>query len=313
MQETPLVSICCITYNHAPFIRKCLDGFLMQEKPSCVPADAKMSDWCEILIHDDCSTDGTTEIIKEYADKYPELIFPLYEETNQYDPNCPNKMDMYNYKRVRGKYIAYCEGDDYWTDSLKLKKQVGFLETHHDYSVTFHRCKHYNVEDGTEKDDQCGFLFQKEDEGVDITLEMFFDKWITQPLSMVCRVSMHDISLFDRYKHFRDMHEIYHLLKAGKGYLFSFCGGVRNMHPNGVASQISRERYCELSLPADSEFYWKTKDVGPKKNYLETLQTAIDEYSRNNKCKALRCALIHLDISHRIKTFCKNIRLISMV
>ena len=116
--EAPLVSICCLTYNHVPFIRKCLDGFLMQQTDFPI----------EILIHDDCSTDGTTEIIRQYEAKYPELIFPLYEEENQYSRGGAGKMDLYNYRRARGKYIAYCEGDDYWTDPLKLQKQVDFLE-----------------------------------------------------------------------------------------------------------------------------------------------------------------------------------------
>ena len=104
----PVVSICCLTYNHAPFIRKCLDGFLMQSPPPCVPQDAKLSDWCEILIHDDASTDGTDDIIREYAAKYPDVVFPLYEEENQYSRGGAGKMDLYNYNRARGKYIAYC-------------------------------------------------------------------------------------------------------------------------------------------------------------------------------------------------------------
>ena len=95
--NTPLVSICCVTYNHALFIRKCLDGFLMQETDFPV----------EILIHDDCSTDGTTEIIREYEAKYPDLIFPLYEEENQYQQGKAAEIDLYNYRRARGKYIAY--------------------------------------------------------------------------------------------------------------------------------------------------------------------------------------------------------------
>lgn len=306
MQNTPLVSICCITYNHAPFIRKCLDGFLMQEKPSCVPADVKMSDWCEILIHDDCSTDGTTEIIKEYAAKYPDLIFPLYEETNQYNKSCPNKMDMYNYNRVRGKYIAYCEGDDYWTEPLKLQKQVDFLEAHLDYSVTFHRCRHYNVENGTGKDDQCGFLFQNEENGVDITLKMFFDKWVTQPLSMVCRTSMHDILLFDKYKHFRDMHEIYHLLKAGKGYLFCFYGGVRNVHRGGIASMISNKERIQKSLAVAEELYDVNKDTYTKDFYIHTLQWALYD-SKLLFVERVKLSFVLLKFNHKIKLLLKNI------
>lgn len=307
----PLVSICCITYNHAPFIRKCLDGFLMQKAPSCLPEDAKMSDWCEILIHDDCSTDGTTEIIKEYAAKYPDLIFPLYEEENQYSKGGAGKMDLYNYKRVRGKYIAYCEGDDYWTEPQKLQIQVDFLEDHSDYSVTFHRCKHLNVADGSMKDDECDLLFHNNDIGVDIDVDMFFRRWITQPLTMVCRTSMHDITLAYKYKYYRDMHEIYHLLKEGKGYLFGFVGGMRIVHQGGIASQISTERYCELSLPMDGEFYWMNKDEdGAKRTYLDTLQSSVCVYSKSNKRLALKCALRHVMISHYYKTFCKNVKYI---
>jgi glycosyltransferase involved in cell wall biosynthesis len=99
----------------------------------------------EILIHDDCSTDGTTEIIREYEAKYPDLIFPLYEEENQYQQGKAAEIDFYNYRRARGKYIAYCEGDDYWTDPLKLQKQVDFMEANPEYSVCFHDFQVYDV------------------------------------------------------------------------------------------------------------------------------------------------------------------------
>lgn len=273
--KTPLVSICCITFNHASFIGKCLDGFLMQKAPSSVPEDAKMSDWCEILIHDDCSTDGTTEIIKEYAAKYPDLIFPLYEEVNQYKIGGAGKMDLYNYKRVRGTYIAYCEGDDYWTEPLKLRTQVDFLETHPNYSVTFHRCKHINVIDGIEVDDNCGFLFPDSEEGIDINVNLFLKQWITQPLTMVCRVSMHDINLAYKYKYYRDMFEIYHLLKAGVGYLFGFFGGKRNVHSGGIASLRDDKDIIEDSLNVLKELFINNKDADVKQAYMSAIQWAI--------------------------------------
>ncbi len=307
--DKPLVSICCITYNHAPFIRKCLDGFLMQKAPLCVQKDAKMSDWCEILIHDDCSTDGTTDIVKEYAAKYPDLIFPLYEKENQYSRGKAGKIDLYNYERAKGKYIAYCEGDDYWTEPLKLQKQVDFLESHPYYSVTFHRCKHVNVSNNSEKEDDCGFLFTNNEVGVNIDVDLFFKHWITQPLTTVCRSSMHNITLAYKYKYYRDMHEIYHLLKAGKGYIFNFVGGVRNVHSGGVASQISRERYCEISLPMDGEFYRMNKEeYGAKRTYLDTLQSSVNVYSQSHKFLALKCAFKHVFISHYYKTFFKNVK-----
>jgi len=120
------VSIVCITYNHAPYIRQCLDGFVMQ----------KTSFSFEVLIHDDASTDGTTEIVREYCEKYPDIFVPFYEEENQW-----GKIDSWKdilFPRVRGKYVALCEGDDYWTDTLKLQKQVDAMERRPEVAVCFH-------------------------------------------------------------------------------------------------------------------------------------------------------------------------------
>src|SRR5690554_6611920 len=123
----PLVSICSITYNHGPYIRQCLDGFLMQKTTFPV----------EILIHDDASTDGTEEIIREYKVKYPHIIKPLYEVENQWIKGRRGSA-VFNFPRAQGKYIALCEGDDYWTDPFKLQKQVEFLEENLDYSACTH-------------------------------------------------------------------------------------------------------------------------------------------------------------------------------
>lgn len=125
----PLVSISCLTYNHAPFIRDALEGFLMQETTFPV----------EILIHDDASTDGTVEIIREYKDRFSKLIFPIYQSENQFSQGVRGMMARFNFPRARGKYIALCEGDDYWTDPLKLQKQVDFLETNPGYSGASHQ------------------------------------------------------------------------------------------------------------------------------------------------------------------------------
>jgi len=122
--SSPFLSICCLTYNHAPYIRKCLDGFLMQK------TDFEF----EILIHDDASKDGTEEIIREFEAKYPEIIKPIYELENQWVKGRRGS-SKFNFPRVRGKYIALCEGDDYWTDPLKLQKQVDFLEANEDYGL----------------------------------------------------------------------------------------------------------------------------------------------------------------------------------
>ena len=255
--KNPLVSICCITYNHAQFIRKTLDGFLMQEPPTGVSIDEP---WYEILIHDDASTDGTTEIIKEYAAKFPDKIFPLYETENQYKKGMAGKMEMYNYKRARGKYIAYCEGDDYWTYPLKLQKQVDFMEQHPDYSICMHGFSVHDIY----TDQTClskDFTAYEASEnrtpqGVDFTAKDFFEGNYGQPLTMLFRVIYFNLDWCNQYKHYRDTHELYHLLRAGKGYWMNFNGGVYNKHNGGVSTSTTmdnsvieeREHILELYL-----------------------------------------------------------------
>src|SRR5574344_2319007 len=118
---TPLLSIVTITYNHEPFIAKTIEGVLMQQVKFPI----------ELIIAEDCSTDGTRAICQQYAEQYPDLIRLITSESNV--------GAIANERRAmlaaRGKYIAFCEGDDYWTDPLKLQKQVDFLESHPDYSV----------------------------------------------------------------------------------------------------------------------------------------------------------------------------------
>ena len=126
--SSPLVSISCITYNHTKYIRKCLDGFLMQ----------RTNFEFEILIHDDASTDSTANIIKEYVALHPNIIKPIYQIENQYSKGQRGINIKYNFPRCQGKYIALCEGDDYWTDPLKLQKQVDFLEGNKEYTGCFH-------------------------------------------------------------------------------------------------------------------------------------------------------------------------------
>ena len=296
-EDIPLVSICCVSYNHAAFIRQCLDGFFMQDVSFPV----------EILIHDDASTDGIDRIIQEYTSKYPNIIKPLYETENQYTKPGHLYIDFYNYLRAKGKYIAYCEGDDYWTDPLKLQKQVDFMESHPDYSVCFHRCQLFNENTGRFRMDGCGKFFRQGQDGIDITIEMFLKDWMTQPLSMIFRTESFRPEWQKRYKHYRDQHEIYHLLKMGKGYLFAFVGGVYRMHGGGIASQISQAEYCKVSLPIDREFYHKTHDPQARRIYGETLQCCVDLYAATNKCKAAGYALVELIINRQYKTFGKNI------
>ena len=129
-----MVSICCITYNQEEFIRDALDGFVNQ----------KTNFQYEILIHDDASTDRTAEIIREYQAKYPEIIKPILQTVNQYSLGLTNVSGTWNFPRAvknGSRYIAMCEGDDYWTDETKLQRQVDYMEAHPDCALCFHSAK----------------------------------------------------------------------------------------------------------------------------------------------------------------------------
>ena len=121
------VSIVCITYNQVEYIGDALDSFIMQ----------KTNFEYEVLVHDDASTDGTKEIIYEYEKRYPEIIKPIYQDENQYSKGT-KIFKSFQFPRAKGKYISFCEGDDYWTDPNKLQKQYDFMEENSDYYLCTH-------------------------------------------------------------------------------------------------------------------------------------------------------------------------------
>ena len=125
MNKKILISIICVTYNHEKFIEKAIKGFLMQ----------KTSFDYEILIHDDASSDKTKKIIKEYEKKYKNLIKVIYQKENQYSQGKSPTVNLFNI--AKGKYLAFCEGDDYWIDEYKLQKQVNFLEKNKNFSAVY--------------------------------------------------------------------------------------------------------------------------------------------------------------------------------
>lgn len=149
--ESPLVSILMLAYNHAPYIEQAMESCLSQET----------SFQFELVVCDDASTDGTTEIIKKWAEKHPNLIFLPQPVNGRGFNNC-----MDGLRHIRSKYIAFCEGDDYWITPHKLEKQIRFLEENPDFSVCCHRVemqfdnrpndkkKHYIYKDCNSEDER---------------------------------------------------------------------------------------------------------------------------------------------------------------
>ena len=136
----PRLSIVCLAYNAAPYIRAAIDGFLMQKTNFPV----------EILVHDDASTDGTADIIREYAESYPGTVRAVLQKENQLSKGVMVSSEFL-WPLIRGEYVAVCEGDDYWTDMHKLQKQVDWLDAHPESSICFHPVV-VHFEDGSRKD-----------------------------------------------------------------------------------------------------------------------------------------------------------------
>lgn len=168
--ERPLVSICCITYNQKVFIQAAINGFIKQI--TNFPF--------EIIIHDDASTDGTADIIKSYQTRYP-LIKGIFQNENQFSKGL-SFIPKYVYGSARGKYIAVCEGDDYWTDPLKLQKQVDFMEAHPECSLCCHK-----VQVKYEGHEEKNHLFPDLEGDQIFTRDEMYQKYISATCSVMFR------------------------------------------------------------------------------------------------------------------------------
>ena len=251
----PLVSICCLAYNHEPYIRECLDGMLMQ----------RTTFKFEILIHDDASTDNTAKIIKEYAEKYPTIIKPILQTENQYSKG-KGILAPFVYPKAKGKYIALCEGDDYWIDPYKLQKQVDFLENNKEFSYCVHRYLSFDVE--KEKYDDSVYPISSsnylcsEKKYVVITKKIFHEKWLVKTLSVVFRKEAYELIKNDlkNYKYSRDIHLFYFLLNYGDAVCLDMVSGVYNKHLNGVFSKKSHIEKNTKAYLIYKELYIKSSD-----------------------------------------------------
>lgn len=175
-KEKPLVSVICMAYNHESQIKMALDGFVMQE------TDFPF----EVIVHDDASTDGTADAILEYQERYPGIIKPIFQKENQYSQGV-SISSRFIYPKVRGKYVALCEGDDCWIDPQKLQRQFDYMEVHPECSMCTHNTiMHYmkrQIEDTPFNEwDDVHILNDKEiyDDWLVHTSSYFFRKEIIQ-------------------------------------------------------------------------------------------------------------------------------------
>ena len=260
------LSIVCHTYNQEKYISETLEGFLNQ----------KTNFSFEIIIHDDASTDSTPQIINEYQEKYPELIKTILQKDNKYSKNI-NIWTKYTFPKCQGKYIAICEGDDYWTDEKKLQKQVDFLENNAEYVVTWTDYLNYNGTDFKEND----FGFSQEI--ITIDYNNIFNPYCTYSLTTVFLKSALDMNLLDSLKDYKDNSIYMLLLRNGNGAFMNFCSSVYRIHEGGVYSLKSLyfQRYSSyLNL---KEIY----DLVPE-SHTKNIQKTLNTFERNAAFEALK-------------------------
>lgn len=249
----PLVAIKCLVYNHEPYLRECLEGFVMQQTDFPFVA----------IVHDDASTDHSADIIREYAAKYPDIIHPIYETENQYSKKNGSLTKIMDtaLAATGAPYIALCEGDDYWTDPHKLQKQVDFLDTHPEYVLCCHRYKILNQNDGTWEQDYVASFFTEgtNAEGFAFTKKDNLHTWITKTMTLMYR---RDVVMPDtkQFKYWRDVHFNYYMLKQRKGFCLPDVAAVYRRHSGGIFSPLSYIKKNRISYLVIHELFSMNKD-----------------------------------------------------
>lgn len=293
------VCIRCATFNHSRYIEDAMNGFVMQETDFPFVA----------TIVDDASTDGEPQVLREYFYRFfnhenSEVAFQeetengtiLYAQ-HRVNKNCyfaivllkenhysqkKSKLPYYNRWSDCAEYIALCEGDDYWTDSRKLQKQVDFLDTHSDYSLCCHRFRIFNEGTGEWRDDYVAdaFLNHLGADGLDVLNAENFRTRFTQTLTLCYRKSMYDRIVFPHYKMGqRDFHLHYHLLKVGKGYCFSSYMGVYRKHGGGVWAGHTALAQAKIRLEGYQDLYhYNKEDIVVLECYCQWLELFYDKY-----------------------------------
>lgn len=270
----PLVSIRCLVYNHEQFLRQCLDGFVMQ----------KTNFAFEAIVHDDASTDNSAAIIREYAEKYPDIIKPIYETENQYSKNDGSLCRIMN-EACQGKYIALCEGDDYWIDPYKLQKQINFLENNPDYMMCFTRANVLYETDFNTK-----FHFD-ETEDREYSATELLEKWIVPTASNVFRKEIYTYKIKGEHRFISGDIKLY--LNAAS------MGKVR-----GMSDYTTVYRVHEKGISRDPKFFIKRLQKYPDQyicileNYPQINKEAIKKHiysysielykTRNNKIDKIK-------------------------
>ncbi len=230
--ERPWVTVIVLCYNHELFLRDCLDGIVGQKTNFPVRA----------IVVDDASTDRTADIIREYSLRYPDIVKPVLFNENQFSQKRSHYKDTVipELRRSPSRYVAICEGDDYWICTDKLQKQVDFLETHPDYSGCFH---HYLVKDETCSDSRQVMFNLRHSRRVSLFDLLIEPQQQTATTLMRAEVLLNDSELYACFgtSYFTDVVVFLAIYNAGKTYCFKEWWSVYRKHKGGISQNVSTE------------------------------------------------------------------------
>ncbi|WP_294313254.1 glycosyltransferase family 2 protein [uncultured Chryseobacterium sp.] len=259
----PKVSVIMLTYNHAPYLKQAIEGVLSQQ------TDFPF----ELIICNDHSPDNTDEVVKDFTEKYPGIIKYYKHETNiGFVEN-----QRFAFTLAKGEYMAYCEGDDYWTDLNKLQFQTDFLDKNPDYVMTTARNLLFHQNDGHFSDDGKTHIFRDKD-FVDYTQDSFFKERPTQTFTYLIRRKYLDFKWIDIYPDYRDLYYFYHLLEFGKGRAFNHVIGVYRLHDGGIYSSLKIENQYRTSINIFSNIKRINHDNRANRQIITDLDQLILKY-----------------------------------
>lgn len=257
------VSVIMLTYNHAPYLKEAIEGVLMQT------VDFPF----ELIICNDASPDNSDEIIRPFAEQNQDKIRYYRQEKNiGFVEN-----QRFAFQKATGKYIAYCEGDDYWTDENKLQFQVDFLENNPDFVMTTARNQLLHQEAGELTDDGKDYIFGDK-EFVDYSQDSFFRERPTQTFTVMFRKELLDLKWVDLYPNYRDLYYFYHLLGFGKGRAFNRNIGVYRLHEGGVYSSLETEKKLNTSVSIFKNIKKINNDPRANSQIIKNLDRLINFY-----------------------------------
>ncbi len=266
--KNKLLSVFMITYNHENYIRQALDGILMQQ------TDFEF----DVVVGEDASTDNTRKILLDYQKKYPDKLRLLLHDKNI--GAIANQHTVF--VQCKGsKYIAMCEGDDYWTDLLKLQKQVDFLEANPQYDICSHRFKILDDENKTWKDPIPLPVMRDDEKGVEFDFKSLLSVWAAQTMTLVFRAEKLFAAGIEKYEKFCDFHLCYLLVKEKKGYCMNMDSAVYRLNAGSVFGKQMLERKTYMGYYTTRDlFLHNQNDPVLARNYYLNREAFFDNYLR---------------------------------